>query len=227
MLQAIIFDFDGVIVDSEPLHFRAAQSVLDGLGIPLDYQTYLQECVGQPDLINLQKLCVKHQRSVDEQQVQSLVDAKIRHFRDLLSHARACEGAIQLIKNASQQYPLAICSGSFKNEINHLLTSLDGENLTDYFKHLVSIEDVPAGKPDPAGYRLTASRLQVLPEHCIAIEDSPAGIIAAKTAGMAVLAVTTTHPQEKLSLADHCVSSLAKVSLNDLIEIAHATQSGT
>ena len=143
---------------------------------------------------------------------------KLSQYRQLLkNNARACDGAISLIKSAAQHFPLAICSGSFRNEISQLLKILDPEeDLTTYFKHLVSIEDVSVGKPDPAGYRLAAQQLNALPEFCLAIEDSPAGIIAAKTAGMTVLAVTTSHPKEKLTLADHCIDSLANITLADL-----------
>lgn len=222
MLQAIIFDFDGVIVDSEPLHFKATQSVLAPLGISLDFPTYLQECVGQPDLGNFQRLCVKHQLNTGEEYVKSLVAEKINYFREFLPAISACPGVVSLIKNAAAQFPLAVCSGSFKNEILQILRSLQGEDLTPYFRHIITIEDVHAGKPDPAGYRLAAKQLNVLPEFCLAIEDSPAGVIAAKSAGMSVLAVTTAHPREKLSLADQCVDSLAKIDLPDLIKVNYA-----
>lgn len=220
MLQAIIFDFDGIIVDSEPLHFQATQRVFSPLGAALDFQLYLQECVGQPDLENFRRLCSKFQIETNGDHLQTLIRAKINHYRQLLkTEAKACAGAISLIKNAAQHFPLAICSGSFRNEIQELLSLLDNEHLAPYFKQLTTIEDVPAGKPDPAGYRLTAERLNVLPEFCLAIEDSPAGIIAAKAAGMRVLAVTTTHPREKLSLADQCVASLADIDLSHLAAI--------
>jgi HAD superfamily hydrolase (TIGR01509 family) len=223
MLQAIIFDFDGVIVDSEPLHFRATQSVLHSIGAAINFETYLQECVGQPDVENFRRLCVKHQLNADEQSVKKLVDAKINEYRQLASaRARAYPGVTSLIKSAAQHYPLAICSGSFKNEIQQILATIDDEDLAPYFQSLVSIEDVPAGKPDPAGYRLAAKHLNALPEFCLAIEDSPAGIIAAKTAGMTVLALTTTHSREKLTLADHCIDSLANITLADLNQLCYS-----
>jgi beta-phosphoglucomutase len=221
MLQAIIFDFDGVIVDSEPLHFKATQNVLSSLGIHIDYPSYIQDCAGQPDLNNFQRLCLKHQLNPVEQYTQKLLDAKINQYRQLLESAKPCPGALSLIKNAATRYPLGICSGSFRKEILHLLSILDDEDLSRYFKNIVTIEDVPSGKPDPAGYRLIAQQLNVLPEYCLAIEDSPAGIIAAKTAGMNVLAVTHTHPQEKLTLADHCVPSLADININDLTNMGY------
>ncbi|MBS0350196.1 MAG: HAD family phosphatase [Proteobacteria bacterium] len=222
MLQAIIFDFDGVIVDSEPLHFQATQNVLSSLGIHIDYPSYVQECAGQPDFNNFQRICVKHQLNPVELYTQKLLDEKINQYRTLLKTAQPCVGALSLIKNAAAHYPLGICSGSFKNEINQLLSILDKEDLSRYFKHIVTIEDVPSGKPDPAGYRMIAQKLEVLPEYCLAIEDSPAGIIAAKTAGMSVLAVTHTHPKEKLTLADYCVSNLADIQVNDLVNIGCA-----
>ncbi len=222
MLQAIIFDFDGIIVDSEPLHFQATRHVLSSLGLSIDYPTYLQECVGQPDFNNFQRIALKNHWDASEQPVQALVAAKVKYFRDLLPTVRPCQGVIPLIKTAATQYPLGICSGSFKNEISQLLSSLNNEDMSHFFKCLVTIEDVSAGKPDPAGYRLAAKHLGALPEFCLAIEDSPAGIIAAKAAGMSVLAVTTTHPREKLSLADRCVDSLTQVTLPDLNQITLA-----
>jgi beta-phosphoglucomutase len=223
MLQAIIFDFDGIIVDSEPLHFQATQSVFAPLGVSIDSQTYLHECTGNPDVENFRRICAKSQLTTDEDEIRSLVQAKTNQYRQLLrTQARACPGVIALIKNAAQHYPLAICSGSYKAEIIELLSFIDNEDLTPYFKQIVTIEDVPVGKPDPTGYRLAASQLGALPQFCLAIEDSPPGIIAAKTAGMSVLAVTTSHPREKLSLADHCTDSLDKVCLTDLNQIYYA-----
>ncbi len=223
MLQAIIFDFDGIIADSEPLHFLATQKIFSPMGINIDYPTYQTECIGQPDSSNLQRLCAKYQIKLDDQLLASLINNKRHHFREsFINQISACHGAIPLIKNAAQHFPLAICSGSYKNDINQLLSVLDQEeDLRPYFKHLISIEDVLVGKPDPTGYRLAASQLNALPEFCLAIEDSPAGIIAAKAAGMTVLAVTTTHTQEKLSLADHCVSSLAEINLTDLTQLCY------
>lgn len=224
MLQAIIFDFDGVIVDSEPLHFRSTRAVLAQLGVSIDFSTYASECMGQPDLHNFQRLCAKYQIKIDNERAEELIKAKINEYRQLIKdRVPACPGAISLIKSAASHFPLAICSGSYKREIQQLLPVLDSqEDLTPYFKYLISIEDVPIGKPDPAGYRLAAKQLNTLPEFCLAIEDSPAGIIAAKTAGMTVLAVTTTHPREKLTLADHCVDSLADINLTDLTQLCYA-----
>jgi len=223
MLQAIIFDFDGVIVDSEPLHCQATQRVFSPLGGIVDSSMYLHECTGQPDLENFRRLCSKFQLNTDEEYVKSLVQAKTNYYREILkTQAQPCAGAISLIKNAAQHYPLAICSGSYKNEIKQLLALIDSEDLTPYFKEVVTIEDVAVGKPDPSGYRLAATHLNALPQYCLAIEDSPAGIIAAKAAGMTVLAVTTSHPREKLSLADHCIDNLNQVTLADLNQICYA-----
>lgn len=220
MLQAIIFDFDGTIADSEPFHFQASQAALASIGIALDFQTHLLECAGVPDLENFRRQCVKHQREADTEQLLQLVNFKIQYFQQLKKqYIKPCLGAVSLIKSAAEQYPLAICSGSHRDEINLVLPHLDEEDLGQFFRHIITVDDVTIGKPDPAGYRLAASKLNILPEYCLAIEDSPTGIIAAKAAGMTVLAVTTSYPREKLTLADHCVSSLAEVTLVDLVQL--------
>jgi beta-phosphoglucomutase len=217
MLQAIIFDFDGTIADSEPLHFQATQKTLAPFGVQLDFSMHLQECAGYPDLENFRRLSGKYQLNLDNEQLQSLILAKISHFHRLLPYSKPCAGAIPLIKAAAECYPLAICTGSHRAEVEKVLPYLDAD-MHQYFKEIITIDDVLVGKPDPTGYRLTAQTLNILPEHCLAIEDSPAGIIAAKAAGMTVLAVATSYPKEKLSLADHCIASLTDVTLNDLVD---------
>lgn len=220
MLQAIIFDFDGVIVDSEPLHFKATRKAFAELGVHLDLLTYQEECIGRPDADNYKRLSKKFQWPLDDGQMPSFLQAKSDHYRHLsLQESQIYPGVTSLIKAAARQYPLAICSGSFKAEIQRLLSQIADEDLTPYFKEIIGIEDVPVGKPDPTGYRLAAERLGALPEFCLAIEDSPAGIIAAKAAGMKVLAVISTHPEEKLTLADYCVKSLENLTPADLADI--------
>lgn len=224
MLQAIIFDFDGVIVDSEPLHFKATRSAFADLGVHLDSLTYQEECIGRPDAENYRRLSKKFQWPLSDHQMSSFLQAKSDHYHrlNLQESQQVYPGVAALIKAAAQEYPLAICSGSFKAEIRRLLSQVCSEDLAPYFKEIVGIEDVPAGKPDPAGYRLAAERLGALPEFCLAIEDSPAGIIAAKTAGMKVLAVISTHPEEKLTLADYCVKSLENLTPADLADICRS-----
>ncbi len=225
MLQAIIFDFDGTIVDSEPLHFLATQKTLVPFGVHLDFSTHLQECVGYPDVENYRRINTKYQLNLENEQLQELLHSKLAHFQLLIDQSKPCKGAIPLIKSAYEHYPLAICTGSRRAEVEKILPFLEN-NIHQYFRKIITIDDVLVGKPDPAGYRLTAQELGVLPEFCLAIEDSPAGIIAAKAAGMAVLAVATSYPKEKLSLADQCVSSLTDITLTDLVQMSvHLTAS--
>src|ERR1700722_9197559 len=107
MLQAIIFDFDGTIVDSEPVHFQATQKTLAPFGVILDLQTHLQECVGYRDLDNFRRLSARHSLELDLDGVQKMINIKLEHYQRLIKqHARACAGAIPLIKAAAEQYPL-------------------------------------------------------------------------------------------------------------------------
>ncbi len=224
MFQAIIFDFDGTIVDSEPLHFQAVQSIFTSLGVFLEADLHQQECIGYPDFDNFKRLSAKFQLHLDDSALQQLVDKKIDFFHQLAKDsARPCKGVIPLIKKVAQQFPLAICTSSHKTDVDNILPQLDEEDISRYFKHIITLDDVVIGKPDPACYRLAAQQLNILPQYCLAIEDSPAGIIAAKTAGMTVLAVTTTHPQEKLTLADYCTNSLEDLNLNEIFILSLST----
>ncbi len=217
MLQAIIFDFDGTIAHSEPVHYQATKFTVASLGIHFDYKTHLQEYVGYPCKEVLRRLCAKHQIELKPEQLEELLLIKIKSYQELAStYLQPCEGAVSLIKNLAPHYPLAICTSSQRSAVKTSLLHLDAGSLQQYFQNIITIEDVPAGKPDPTGYRMAANSLNTLPQHCLAIEDSPVGIIAAKAAGMSVIAVTTSYPPEKLSLADRCVNSLAEINLNDI-----------
>lgn len=220
MFKAIIFDFDGTIVDSEPLHFDITRHIFSDFGVNLEAGIHQQDCIGYPDLDNFRRISNKFQLGLDEIELQSLVDKKLQLFRAAAKNqARTYQGVIPLIKSAVHHYPLAICTGSRKADVDNMLPHLDSEDISRYFKHIITFDDVINSKPDPACYRLAANKLNVLPQDCLAIEDSPAGIISAKAAGMTVLAVTHTHSKEKLTLADYCIDSLAGFTLEKILNL--------
>lgn len=216
MFKAIIFDFDGTIVDSELLHFEIIRHLFSPFGISLEAD-HQQECIGYPDLDTFRRVANKFQLGFDEMELKKLVAKKIQLFQNTAKNqARIYRGVEAFIKSMAQNYPLAICTGSSRAAVDNVLPYLGSEDISPYFKHIVTNDDVVYGKPDPSGYRLTAQKLNILPQFCLAIEDSPAGIMAAKTAGMTVLAITNTHSKEKLSLADYCVDSLENLSLEKI-----------
>ncbi len=216
-MRAIVFDFDGVIVDSEPLHWEAFRRVLGPLGFECDYATYLDRYVGFDDRDMITTWFGEQQRRLDPGQLDELVQHKAAVFVDVVgAGVRPFPGAVELIKHASAELPVAICSGALLSDIEVILHAV-GDGLMERFQAIVTAEDVPRSKPDPACYRLSAERLGVGPGACVAIEDTAAGLRAAADAGLHTLGVTHTHPADQLH-ADRVVESLAGVTLDAMRE---------
>lgn len=226
MLEAIIFDFDGVVVDSEPLHMAGFQQVLkDRYGIELEREEYYDRYLAFTDLEAFEQILTDHGRRFDEQTIAELIEQKTALMHELLeAGAEALPGVVDLMRSArAAGLAVGICSGALRGEIE---LAAGAVGALPYVQRIVSAEDVDAGKPHPQGYRLARRQLAELtgrelpPEHCVAVEDAPAGIVAAKAAGLRVLAVTTSMGRDALSRADRIVSSLESVTLDDLRAIA-------
>ena len=144
--QAVLFDFDGVLVNSEPLHFFAFQEVLKAEGIDLTEQQYYRQLLGFDDRGGFQHVLAIHGRQPDPDTVRRLMSRK-EHAMQQLIHDRkyqALPGVDQFVRALSRNYPLAICSGALRREIEMML---EGVNLRDCFPVIVSAEDVQVGKP--------------------------------------------------------------------------------
>jgi beta-phosphoglucomutase len=224
MLQAIIFDFDGVLVDSEPLHFRAFQIVGEPLGVTFDYATYLQTYVGFDDRDGFRYMLTGRAEPLEpamEQRVAALCQQKQQVFDRLLAEgAAAIPGAVALVTAARQAMPIAIASGATAGEIASMLQVI---GLAGAFEVIVSADDVTRSKPDAESYALAVQRLrrekaqpELAPAQCLAIEDTPAGLASAKAAGLQTLGLTTTSARDQLAGADQVVDSLAGLKLDQL-----------
>jgi beta-phosphoglucomutase len=226
MLAAVIFDFDGVIVDSEPLHHQAFADALAGDGIRHTWEEYVQGFIGFDDRDALREMFKRAGRPLNEDRLQELVAAKGIAFQHVLDRrgVKPYPGAVELIRRLNGEVPLALCSGALRQDIVPILDKLQ---LTLAFNVAVTADDVPASKPDPASYRLAVERLaatfpdrRITADRCLAIEDTPAGIQAARGAGVRVLAVSNSHPPEQLTGAVRVVESLKDLSrerLNHLL----------
>jgi beta-phosphoglucomutase len=218
MIQAIVFDFDGVIADTEPLHHRAFLRVLRPVGFDFDYPTYLQKYVGFDDRDMFRTIYEEHGETLEEDHVKRLVAAKAKAFAEVVAQGvEACAGAVDLIVAASDQWRLAVASGALRSDIELILPAIGDGHLAKRFSAMVTAEDVARSKPDPATYIQAARRLEIDPSRCLAIEDTTAGIASAQGAGMRVLAVATTHPESMLADADRVVDSLERVDPERLI----------
>ena len=212
MLRAILFDFDGVIVLSEPLHFAAFAEVFGRHGITLSedvyYHRYLsltdRECVAQ----------ILDDRGRTDLRAAELLDEKIAAMaRRVERGVPLCPGVESFVAEAASRFALAIVSAAYRDEIERIL---ERTRLRDCFSMIVSADDVSAGKPDPEGYLrgvalLRASVADLGPRECLAIEDSPNGIAAAQAAGLRALALPHTRPRHELRRADFLADRYADV----------------
>lgn len=215
MMDALIFDFDGVIVDSEPLHYRAFLDVFEPLGITFDYQTYLAKYVGYDDRDMFRALLDRD--TLDDRRMAELIDAKSAAFQSIVGKGvTALPGAVSLIEAAADALPIAIASGALASDIRTIMPHIGDGRLLEKFDAMVTADRVNRSKPHPETYRLAAEGLGVDARKCVAIEDTIHGVEAAKGAGMRVLAVTNTQAADELAEADRVVDSLEPISLDDL-----------
>jgi len=209
--RAIFFDFDGVIVNSEPLHYQAFARVLAEESIPLTWDEYRRELIGFDDRGAIAHLLARHGRALE--QSDRLMARKAQVTMNLIRARdyRALDGVDALIRGLLPHYPLGICSGALRAEIEMML---DGISLRDCFKLVVAAEDVITGKPDPQGYLLCVQRMSALlgrpltPADCLVVEDAPQVIRTVRQEGFPTLAVTTSHPAGELSDANWVLPTL-------------------
>jgi beta-phosphoglucomutase len=214
MLRAILFDFDGVIVLSEPLHYAAFAEVFERHGVTLSERTYYERYLSLTDREAVARVIEDFGRRDLESRAPALLDEKIATMSQRIERGVPfCPGIEPFVAAAASRSPLAIVSAAIRDEIEAILAPT---KLRDRFMAIVSADDVRAGKPDPEGYRLGIERLRgrvagLVPSECLAIEDSPNGIAAAKGAGLRVLALPHTRPTAELADADFVVDRYADV----------------
>jgi HAD superfamily hydrolase (TIGR01509 family) len=224
-LQAVIFDCDGILVDTEPLHYKAFQEVLSPLGLGFDYDEYNNRYIGFDDRDAFLEAFRSAGRELDSPALAALILAKARALQEIVAKGiDSFPGVSELVRElAGNQIPLAVASGALRHEVEAFLESL---SLSDAFQTIVAADDVVRSKPDPESYLLALERLsQELGNQplnarcCIAIEDTPAGISAAKDAGLFVIGVTNSFPRERLIGADLVLESLAEINVQGMNQL--------
>ena len=220
MLRAIVFDFDGVIANSEPLHFRAFRDVLARHGVELTEPDYYTRYLGFDDFGALRAIAKDRGRTWSAAELTSLTADKAERMEALERVASVLfPGAADAIRRAAAAVPIAIASGALGAEIRRVL---DGANLTHHFKAIVAAEDTAAGKPAPDPYLRAVALLSesvgdaVLAGDCVAIEDSRWGIASARAAGLRAVGVTSSYDADELSEADLIIGSLADLDITSL-----------
>ncbi|MCP9451262.1 MAG: HAD family phosphatase [Nitrospira sp.] len=220
-MRAVIFDFDGVIADTEPLHFEALRRTLETVGVTLTEADYYARYLGFDDQDCIVEALRVNRFPATEPVVRDLMqkkaDAYLNFIRD---HVVLFPGVREFILEIACTYPLAIASGALRAEIDLVL---EQAGLRQAFRHITSSEDVANSKPAPepflhamAGLNREQVDVPLTPDACLVIEDSLPGIRGAKSAGMKVLAVTNTHTLQDLQEADAVTSALHISTLAEL-----------
>lgn len=219
MIEAIVFDFDGVLADSEPLHLRAYQEVLETLGETLLREEYYARYLGFDDGGVFRALSAARGWHLDEARVAALITDKTRVVDEMMASGDPLyPGASACITQLSRHWPLGIASGALRHEIESILSR---RGLAAHFRFVVASGDTPESKPAPDPYRRAAELHARPPAACLAIEDSRWGIESAKRAGLYCIGITHTYPVAELMQADTIVSSLDEITPDLVRSLGH------
>ena len=200
MNDAILFDFNGVLVDDEELHREAFTAVLDTLRIPLTRGEYYAHYLGYDDRLCFVEAFRRSNRTLTGELLNHLVAEKGRRYEALIAGSLpVVPGAPEFVRAAAPRFRLGIVSGARRAEIDAILARL---GLAECFEAIVSAEDVAVSKPDPAGFEAAvaalASRRPVNARRCVVFEDSMPGMRAAQAAGMKCIMLSTNHSEAEL-----------------------------
>jgi HAD superfamily hydrolase (TIGR01509 family) len=225
-LKAVVFDFDGVIANSEPLHLRAFQDVLADRGVTLSERDYYERYLGFDDAGVFRAIGAAREAGWRDDDIDALVERKAVRIEQLERGGSILfPGARDVIQRAAARVPLAIASGALGVEIRRIL---DREGLTSSFAAIVSADDPVASKPSPEPYSLAIARLSqakgidLAAGDCAAIEDSVWGLESARAAGLRTIGVTHTYPAEVIASADLIIPSLNDLQLDALDRLCSA-----
>ena len=210
-ISAIVFDFDGVLADSEPLHLKAYQHIFEPHGIHIDRKTYCDRYLGYDDEGSIRQMVADNGLMLGDEEIEVLLREKARVFEKLVSNGDVLyRGAAGCARRLGAEWPLGIASGALRHEIELMLR---GARLLDAFRFIVSAGDTDRTKPAPDPY-LRAAELHGVPApQCVAVEDSHWGLQSARDAGMRTIAIAHTYPHDSLT-ADRVIDSLEELTVD-------------
>jgi beta-phosphoglucomutase len=216
-VRAVVFDFDGVIANSEPLHFQGYRDVLAGQGLSLTEEQYYSRYLGYDDVGAFAAVASDRGLTWSAAQIDRLVELKAERLEELERvHSVLFPGAHAAVVATAAALPIAIASGALGAEIRRVL---DRAGLTKLFAAIVAAEDTPLSKPAPDPYAravslLSQARGPLLPDECVAIEDSKWGLQSARAAGLKTVAVAQTYEADELHEADIVIPTIESFSLD-------------
>lgn len=228
MLKVVLFDFNGVIINDESIHEKLLEQLLIEENLRPKPGEFRQVCLGRSDRVCIRELFANRGRILTDPMLDTLIARKAKAYRqalEALEQIPSYPGLQDLIFNLrASQIRMAIVSGAVRSEIEFVLSRL---NLQDNFTVIVSGEDIYTSKPDPDGYLLAVQRLnEKFPEinlqaaECLAIEDTFAGLTAAKRAGIPVVGVANTYPFHMLQRrANWAVDYLSDLELERVRQV--------
>jgi HAD superfamily hydrolase (TIGR01509 family) len=208
MIKAVLFDMDGVLADTEPLHEQATREVLKQHGISLSSEEYAN-CMGTGAENTFRSILAAHNLTGID--IAKLVGEKAKIYIELSKNVKEVPGAKELVSTISGKMKIGVVSSSSRDKVITMLKKL---HLRPYFEVIIAREDVAMAKPHPEPYMCAAERFKIKPDTCVAIEDAYNGLLSAKAAGMNCIVLRTSNARYvDFSKADLIVSNLGEVTL--------------
>jgi HAD superfamily hydrolase (TIGR01509 family) len=217
-ILAVIFDFDGVLADTERLHLAAFRDVFAPRGWPLDDDAYFNRYLGYDDVGLVKAYADDRGVSLVDDDIAALVERKGVAYRRQLGRGDVLyPGAVECLTRLADRFALGVASGALRSEI---LDILSAAGVLSRFRAIVAADDVSRTKPAPEPYLKAAARLGVDPRRCVAVEDSRWGLESATVAGMRTFAITTTSAASSLTMAHRVIAHLDELTAEAIDALA-------
>ncbi len=198
-LKAVFLDFSGVIIDDETINQELVADILLRENLRADDEEYIQYCRGRSDRACLTEILANRGRILPAAYIDKLLDIKAQGYREKITQLKEIPLAPNLkeflTKLKEQNIAIGLVTGTTRSEVEYVL---DRVELTEYFSLIVAGDDLAASKPEPEPYLLAMEKLQLNPAECLAIEDNPTGIAAAKQAQIQVVGISNIYPLHML-----------------------------